>query len=54
MVMVQQVYSLHVHMTLLVQTALKSLGDKGKIVVDDSKKVTIKRLKTSENEMSAT
>ena len=29
-------------------------GDKGKIVVDDSKKVTIKRLKQSENEMSAT
>ena len=30
------------------------LGDKGKIVVDDSKKVTIKRLKQSENEMNAT
>jgi predicted dehydrogenase len=29
------------------------LGDKGKIVVDDSKKVTIKRLKTPEAEMSA-
>ena len=29
-------------------------GDKGKIVVDDSKKVTIKRLKQSENEMNAT
>lgn len=29
------------------------LGDKGKIVVDDSKKVTIKRLKKSENEMNA-
>jgi UDP-N-acetyl-2-amino-2-deoxyglucuronate dehydrogenase len=29
------------------------LGDKGKIVVDDSKKVTIKRLKTPESEMSA-
>lgn len=28
------------------------LGDKGKIVVDDSKKVTIKRLKTPESEMS--
>jgi len=28
------------------------LGDKGKIVVDDSKKVTIKRLKTPEAEMS--
>ncbi|MDR7076940.1 putative dehydrogenase [Neobacillus niacini] len=27
-------------------------GDKGKIVVDDSKKITIKRLKQSENEMS--
>lgn len=27
-------------------------GDKGKIVVDDSKKVTIKRLNTPENEMS--
>jgi predicted dehydrogenase len=32
---------------------LEILGDKGKIVVDDSKKVTIKRLKQSENEMSA-
>ncbi|MFL6518505.1 MAG: Gfo/Idh/MocA family protein [Bacillus sp. (in: firmicutes)] len=31
---------------------LEILGDKGKIVVDDSKKVTIKRLKKSENEMS--
>ncbi|MGG1675997.1 Gfo/Idh/MocA family protein [Neobacillus sp. NRS-1170] len=30
------------------------LGDKGKIVVDDSKKVTIKRLVKPENEMSAT
>lgn len=30
------------------------LGDKGKIVVDDSKKITIKRLHKSENEMSAT
>ena len=30
------------------------IGDKGKIVVDDSKKVTIKRLKQSENEMNAT
>ncbi|MBP1968563.1 putative dehydrogenase [Virgibacillus natechei] len=30
------------------------LGDKGKIVVDDSKTVTIKRLKTPESEMSAT
>ncbi|WP_274364980.1 Gfo/Idh/MocA family protein [Paenibacillus thermotolerans] len=30
------------------------LGDKGKIIVEDSKKVTIKRLNTSENEMSAT
>ena len=30
------------------------LGDKGKIVVDDSKKVTIKRLKKSETEMNAT
>ncbi len=29
------------------------LGDKGKIVVDDSKKVTIKRLKVPEAEMSA-
>ena len=29
-------------------------GDKGKIVVDDSKKVTIKRLKQSKNEMNAT
>ena len=29
------------------------LGDKGKIVVDDSKKVTIKRLNTPEAEMSA-
>ncbi|MBV7509184.1 Gfo/Idh/MocA family oxidoreductase [Bacillus sp. sid0103] len=29
------------------------LGDKGKIVVDDSKKVTIKRLVTPENEMSS-
>ncbi|UJL46951.1 Gfo/Idh/MocA family oxidoreductase [Virgibacillus sp. NKC19-16] len=29
-------------------------GDKGKIVVDDSKTVTIKRLKTPESEMSAT
>ncbi|MBU8915746.1 Gfo/Idh/MocA family oxidoreductase [Neobacillus sp. 114] len=29
------------------------LGDKGKIVVDDSKKVTIKRLYKSESEMSA-
>lgn len=28
------------------------LGDKGKIIVDDSKKVTIKRLTKSENEMS--
>ncbi|MFC3039526.1 Gfo/Idh/MocA family protein [Virgibacillus xinjiangensis] len=28
------------------------LGDKGKIVVDDSKKVTVKRLKQPENEMS--
>ena len=28
-------------------------GDKGKIVVDDSKKVTIKRLNTPEAEMSA-
>lgn len=31
---------------------LEILGDNGKIVVDDSKKVTIKRLKTPENEMS--
>ena len=30
------------------------LGDKGKIVVDDSKKITVKRLKKSESEMSAT
>ncbi|MDQ0256728.1 putative dehydrogenase [Evansella vedderi] len=30
------------------------LGDKGKIVVDDSKKVNIKRLKQPESEMSAT
>lgn len=30
------------------------LGDKGKIVVDDSKKVTIKRLKQPESEMSDT
>ncbi|MBP1965535.1 Gfo/Idh/MocA family protein [Paenibacillus aceris] len=30
------------------------LGDKGKIVVDDSKKVTIKRLHKPESEMSAT
>lgn len=30
------------------------LGDKGKIVVDDSKKITIKRLNTPESEMSAT
>jgi UDP-N-acetyl-2-amino-2-deoxyglucuronate dehydrogenase len=30
------------------------LGDKGKIVVDDSKKITIKRLKTPENVMSST
>ncbi|MCQ6275642.1 Gfo/Idh/MocA family oxidoreductase [Bacillus sp. V3B] len=30
------------------------VGDKGKIVVDDSKKVTIKRLHKSENEMNAT
>ncbi|WP_066068114.1 Gfo/Idh/MocA family protein [Neobacillus soli] len=30
------------------------LGNKGKIVVDDSKKITIKRLKTPESEMSAT
>ncbi|NIK77142.1 putative dehydrogenase [Paenibacillus castaneae] len=30
------------------------LGDKGKIVVDDSKKVTIKRLLTAESEMSKT
>ncbi|MGM0901862.1 MAG: Gfo/Idh/MocA family protein [Bacillota bacterium] len=29
------------------------LGDKGKIVVDDSKKITVKRLKKSENEMNA-
>jgi UDP-N-acetyl-2-amino-2-deoxyglucuronate dehydrogenase len=29
------------------------LGDKGKIVIDDSKKVTIKRLKTPEPEMSS-
>ncbi|WML38560.1 Gfo/Idh/MocA family oxidoreductase [Neobacillus sp. OS1-2] len=29
-------------------------GDKGKIVVDDSKKITIKRLNKPENEMSAT
>ncbi|WP_209123811.1 Gfo/Idh/MocA family protein [Alkalihalobacillus sp. BA299] len=29
-------------------------GDKGKIVVDDSKKITIKRLKTPEAEMSTT
>ena len=33
---------------------LEILGDKGKIVVDDSKKITIKRLKTPESEMSAT
>src|SRR3954469_5624846 len=30
------------------------LGDKGKIVVDDSKKITIKRLNKPESEMSAT
>ncbi|MBZ5750682.1 MULTISPECIES: Gfo/Idh/MocA family protein [Metabacillus] len=30
------------------------LGDKGKIIVDDSKKITIKRLNTPEPEMSAT
>ena len=30
------------------------LGDKGKIVVDDSKKITIKRLKTPESVMSST
>jgi predicted dehydrogenase len=33
---------------------LEILGDKGKIVVDDSKKITIKRLKTPEPQMSAT
>ncbi|WP_423801381.1 Gfo/Idh/MocA family protein [Neobacillus sp. SAB-20_R2A] len=33
---------------------LEILGDKGKIVVDDSKKITIKRLNKPENEMSAT
>nr|WP_275980406.1 Gfo/Idh/MocA family oxidoreductase [Halalkalibacter alkaliphilus] len=33
---------------------LEILGDKGKIVVDDSKKITIKRLNTPESEMSAT
>ncbi|MDO3408410.1 Gfo/Idh/MocA family oxidoreductase [Saccharibacillus sp. CPCC 101409] len=33
---------------------LEILGDKGKIVVDDSKKVTIKRLKQPEDEMSRT
>ncbi|OMF18513.1 dehydrogenase [Paenibacillus sp. FSL H8-0548] len=32
---------------------LEILGDKGKIVVDDSKKITIKRLHKSESEMSA-
>lgn len=30
------------------------LGDKGKIVVDDSKKITVKRLHKPESEMSAT
>lgn len=33
---------------------LEILGDKGKIVVDDSKKVTIKRLHKPESEMSST
>jgi UDP-N-acetyl-2-amino-2-deoxyglucuronate dehydrogenase len=33
---------------------LEILGDKGKIVVDDSKKITIKRLNKAENEMSKT
>jgi predicted dehydrogenase len=32
---------------------LEILGDKGKIIVDDSKKITIKRLNTPESEMSA-
>jgi predicted dehydrogenase len=33
---------------------LEILGDKGKIIVDNSKKVTVKRLVKSENEMNAT